>query len=264
MTRCATWSGAVRGRTVRGGAVAAVAAASVALLGACGSAGSSAAPAPTTTTLVTTTPVAPTATVTDTPPARTVTATPSTRTVTATPTSVPTATAPGPSTPTTAAPTSAPAGPSATGSGGSGSPAPCRTSDLAVGMGGGSGGAAGSVYTGITFRNTGSSACSLDGHPGVSYVAGSDGHQVGAAAGRTGTPSRVVLAPGALASASLQIVQYAAYPRTRCKPVAVRGFRVYPPDQTAAAFVPSSGTACSATSTPLLTVAPVQAGPATR
>ncbi len=46
----------------------------------------------------------------------------------------------------------------------------------------------------------------------------------------------------------------------QCGPTAVRGLRVYPPDQTASAFVAVDGlTGCSATSVVLLVVDPVVA-----
>jgi Protein of unknown function (DUF4232) len=97
-------------------------------------------------------------------------------------------------------------------------------------------------HTGLQLRNIGSSACTLYGYPGVSWVAGADGHQVGAAAVRQansdgGTQKTVTLAPGALASAPLDIVDAAVIPTSQCKPVPVRGLRVYPPGEKAALFI---------------------------
>jgi hypothetical protein len=48
----------------------------------------------------------------------------------------------------------------------------------------------------------------------------------------------VTLAPGALVSAPLDIVDAAALLVSDCKPVAVRGLRVYPPGGRAALFIP--------------------------
>jgi hypothetical protein len=98
-------------------------------------------------------------------------------------------------------------------------------------------------HTGLQLRNVGSTACALYGYPGVSWVAGADGHQVGAAATRQPDPTggaekTVILAPGALASAPLDIVDAAVIPKSACKPVPVRGLRVYPPGNTAAMFIP--------------------------
>ena len=96
-------------------------------------------------------------------------------------------------------------------------------------------------HTGLQLRNTGSSACTLYGYPGVSWVRGAAGTQTGAAAVRqadpSGTLTTVTLAPGALASAPLDIVDAAVIPPSECKPVAVRGLRIYPPGQKAALFL---------------------------
>jgi hypothetical protein len=91
-------------------------------------------------------------------------------------------------------------------------------------------------------RNTGTTTCTLYGYPGVSWVRGSTGIQTGAAAVRqpdpNGTEQVVTLAPGALASAPLDIVDAGVIPASECKPVPVRGLRIYPPGQQAALFLP--------------------------
>jgi len=96
-------------------------------------------------------------------------------------------------------------------------------------------------HTGLQLRNTGSTTCTLYGYPGVSWVRGSAGTQTGAAAVRSADPSGtekvVTLAPGATASAPLDIVDAAVIPPSECKPVAVRGLRIYPPGQQAALFL---------------------------
>ena len=126
-------------------------------------------------------------------------------------------------------------------------------------------------HTGLQLRNTGSSACTLYGYPGVSWVAGADGHQVGAAAVRQSDPAGgalkvVTLAPGAVASAPLDIVDAAVFTRSQCKPVAVRGLRVYPPGEKAALFLSMPTQAggygeCSGTTPdPALMIGYMQAG----
>ena len=58
---------------------------------------------------------------------------------------------------------------SATGSGAAASGTrACTTSDLAVSLGGGTGAGMDQDHTGLQLRNTGSSACTLYGYPGVS------------------------------------------------------------------------------------------------
>jgi hypothetical protein len=122
----------------------------------------------------------------------------------------------------------------------SGAPA-CTSADLTASLGGGAGAGMSQNHTGLQLRNTGSSACTLYGYPGVSWVRGASGIQTGAAAVRqadpSGTETTVTLAPGALASAPLDIVDAAVIPPSECKPVAVRGLRIYPPGQKAALFL---------------------------
>jgi hypothetical protein len=122
----------------------------------------------------------------------------------------------------------------------SGTPA-CTSADLQASLGGGAGAGMSQNHTGLQLRNTGSSACTLYGYPGVSWVSGASGIQTGAAAVRqadpNGTETTVTLAPGALASAPLDIVDAAVIPPSECKPVAVRGLRIYPPGQKAALFL---------------------------
>jgi hypothetical protein len=126
-------------------------------------------------------------------------------------------------------------------------------------------------HTGLQLTNTGSTTCTLYGYPGVSWVAGAAGTQVGAAATRqanpAGTEQTVTLAPGALASAPLDIVDAGVFTKSECKPVPVRGLRIYPPGEQAALFL-SMPTAsggygeCSlATKDPSLTIGYLVAGP---
>ncbi|HEY1699043.1 MAG TPA: DUF4232 domain-containing protein [Trebonia sp.] len=152
----------------------------------------------------------------------------------------------------------------------SGAPA-CTSADLKASLGGGAGPGMSQNHTGLQLQNTGSSACTLDGYPGVSWVAGADGQQVGPGATRQADPAgaaekTVTLAPGALASAPLDIVDAAAIPASECKPVAVRGLRVYPPGEKAALFIPEStaggyGECSKPTSQPTLMVGYLQSGP---
>ena len=122
-----------------------------------------------------------------------------------------------------------------------GTPA-CTSANLQASLGGGAGAGMSQNHTGLQLRNTGSSACTLYGYPGVSWVRGAQGLQTGAAAVRQpdpgGTEGVVKLAPGALASAPLDIVDAAVIPPSECKPVPVRGLRIYPPGQKAALFLP--------------------------
>ena len=84
--------------------------------------------------------------------------------------------------------------------------------------------------------------------PGVSYVAGDDGHQVGPAAAMSGQRGgEVVLKPGAAAAAQLQMVNVANFDAAVCNPTPVRGLRVYPPGDTTSLYVERAGTGCAST-----------------
>lgn len=141
-------------------------------------------------------------------------------------------------------------------------PTICRSNALSVTLGS-SEGAAGTVYASLRFTNTGPSPCVIHGFPGVSYVGGDNGAQIGPAAERDGVKGAPVNLPhGGVASAQLAMVQVLNYDAGACHPTPVKGLRVYPPGETASVFVPLKGTGCSATPPgPQLRIKTVQAGP---
>jgi hypothetical protein len=111
------------------------------------------------------------------------------------------------------------------------------------------GGAAGSIGYEVTFTNTGSASCVLDGYPGVSVVGHGDGTQLGPAADRVGdSPKPVQLAAaGGSVSAPLRVTNIGkdGGPLTGCDVVGGDGWRVYPPHSYRAFFVQDSSiTAC--------------------
>lgn len=141
--------------------------------------------------------------------------------------------------------------------GGSVSGTLCSAADLTGGTEPGSGGAAGSTIIHLTFKNTGSSTCVLQGWPGVSFVGDNNGTQLGAPAtlDRGAPHPTVTLAPGDTAVAPLKIAQAGNYPSNSCTPTPADGFRVYPPGSTTSLFIAASGyTACASTAAPLLDV----------
>jgi Protein of unknown function (DUF4232) len=144
-------------------------------------------------------------------------------------------------------------------------PVPCRAGTLSVTLGPG-GGAAGTIYAPLRFSNKGSRPCVIQGFAGVSYVTGDNGTQVGPAAERDGVKGApVTLAPGAIASARLAMVQVLNYDESVCKPTPTRGLRVYPPGDTASVFVPVAGTGCAGSPPgPQLRISTVKAGPGER
>jgi len=124
------------------------------------------------------------------------------------------------------------------GSASAASPARCTTTQLSAHLGTG-GAAAGSQYVPVVWTNKSTHACTLNGYPGVSYVAPSNGHQVGAAATRNPQhpANTVTLKPGGHASALVQMTDYQNYPKSRCKATSVSGLRVYPPGSHSAEYV---------------------------
>ena len=183
-----------------------------------------------------------------------------------TPAPAPTAAAPAPT--STAAP-SAPGGPAAgpggpaAGPGGGattaagGGPAECRTRDLRVGVDKGPAAGPGLRHDELlVFANESGRTCAVQGFPGVSFVAGDSGTQVGSAFARTSARTHPVdLAPGERAYAPITITQAP----NACSPVTARGFRVYPPDETAAVFVAEPQLACTDPGQSVGLVAPVAA-----
>jgi hypothetical protein len=141
-----------------------------------------------------------------------------------------------------------------------GGPAACPTSSLAVKQGGANG-YAGGTYEDIQFTNTSSSSCTLFGYPGVSLVSGASHAQIGLAAKRSATVAvkLITLAPGASAHAQLQIVDALNFPSSSCGPAKATDLQVYPPNQKAAVFLPSTASGCSK-SEQVLFIGAVQAG----
>jgi hypothetical protein len=142
-------------------------------------------------------------------------------------------------------------------------PSGCATPYLKA-LVGPAGVAAGSAYYPIELTNIAKSSCTLYGFPGVSFVTGVNGSQIGLAA--TENPIRprrlVTLAPGKTASALLQVVNAANYPPHRCKPVTAHWLKVYPPGETSALYYNFSATICSVlvSSVHSLSVGTVQPG----
>jgi uncharacterized protein DUF4232 len=138
--------------------------------------------------------------------------------------------------------------------------AACATSQLHAQLANGSG-AAGSVGYDLVLVNAGATACTLRGYPGVSYVTGSGGTTVGAAAMRDAVSpvALVTLAPGHSAHATLIEVDSLNYPSDSCQLTAAAGLRIYPPNQTAALFIPQSTQACGNPNDNVLQVGPVVA-----
>ena len=151
---------------------------------------------------------------------------PGTVTVTVTPSS---------STPTTTPSSSSPAGPPT-----------CQPSALHAKLGL-SQGTAGSVYQVIDFTNISGSDCTLLGYPGVSFVTGRGGSQIGAPATRNpASPTKLItLAPGQVVNSVLQVVEAGNFPTKDCLPVTVHWLRIYPPGDFSPLYLHYTTQACS-------------------
>ena len=182
-----------------------------------------------------------------------------------------TACAGGGGTPATPTPTSSPTptattSPTPTPSGSVDPNAPtgqCADDALKVTLEDNGGGAAGSTYYNLVFANTGGDACELRGAPGVSVV-NDAGVQLGEAAEREGdeNPPTLTIEPGDSVVAQLRAVNIdpGGGPLDDCPVVYGSAYLVYPPHSFTAVQVTAGGQvpACES-STPFLTVGPVQA-----
>lgn len=138
----------------------------------------------------------------------------------------------------------------------------CQVEDLSLSLDHGEG-TAGTYYHALIFTNKGNRECTMQGFPGVSYVTGDDGHQVGPAAERNGDKlAPVTLAPGAKANVTVGFRDIDAFDTAVCQPTATRGLRVYPPHEYDSTFLPFEGRGCAGNDIPesQLTVTSVAPG----
>jgi Protein of unknown function (DUF4232) len=169
----------------------------------------------------------------------------------------------GPTVPVTATSTgSASASPSSPTAATPAGPGPCQSSELKVTLGQ-SDAAAGTTFYEILFTNDSSTTCTLYGFPGVSFTGETYAVQVGPAATRNHAvqPSLVTLAPGAVASAEISVVDAQNYPPGPCGLTTASGILVYPPNLTSSIGLPFNGYTCVHPKDHVLTVDPVVAGP---
>jgi hypothetical protein len=159
------------------------------------------------------------------------------------------------------------ASPAATASG-SGTAA-CFASGLRVRLDAAAAGvAAGSYYVPLEFTNTSGRACRLAGYPAVAFASGAAGEQIGAVAAvdRSVRANAVLLSPGGVAHAWLQVVNAANYPASKCHPVTAAGLRVAAPGTASASYLAHPVAACRTAiqGSEILTIHPVQGGRARR
>jgi hypothetical protein len=154
-----------------------------------------------------------------------------------------------------------PASPGAPANPGSVGPAGCLTSALRATLGTAQG-TAGSAYQVIILANVSGKTCALYGYPGVSFVSGVGGSQIGkdAARDRTTAPKVVTLAPGHSGSFALRVVDAAALPAASCDPVTANWLKIFPPENTAALYVGYTAHVCASKTASILTTRAVTEG----
>jgi hypothetical protein len=126
--------------------------------------------------------------------------------------------------------------------------AACATSDLSATVNTSQGGAAaGSTYYPLNLTNTSKTSCYLFGYPGVSFVTGPSGSQIGEPASRNPavTPRTVILNAGGTAHVTVQVVDALNYSKSDCQPVTAHWLKVFPPGQFTALYVKFTATTCS-------------------
>ena len=154
-----------------------------------------------------------------------------------------------------------PAAPAPPAKPGSVGPAGCLTSALRATLGAAQG-TAGSAYQVIVLANISGKTCALYGYPGVSFVSGVGGSQIGkdAARDRTTAPKVVTLAPGHRGSFALRVVDAAALPAANCDPVTANWLKIFPPENTTALYVGYTAHACASKTATILTTRAVTEG----
>jgi hypothetical protein len=140
-------------------------------------------------------------------------------------------------------------------------PARCLASNLQGSLGT-SQGAAGTLYTDVVLTNTSAASCTLDGYPGVSFVAAPGGSEIGAAADRNpiSQPTLVTLAPGGKANMLVALTDVGVYSPSDCQPTSVSWMRIYPPDDYDSLYVHFPAQTCAVTAKVVIRVSALRPG----
>ena len=105
------------------------------------------------------------------------------------------------------------------------------------------------AYRPIVFTNHGSSTCAMRGYPGVAFVAPATGRQVGSAASHHPQQSvtTILITPDSACRPCSESPTTRTSPGGKCLSHPVSGLRIYPPGNTAAAYLPfkTASAACS-------------------
>jgi hypothetical protein len=120
------------------------------------------------------------------------------------------------------------------------------------------GGTAGSVYYRVQFTNLSHHTCTVKGYPKVNAV-DLKGRRIGAPARQAGGKKlpAVKLAPGASASATLQIADALNFSPAECKPTLAAGLRISVPGGSGSKLAPLAFETCALASAKTLSIAQV-------
>jgi hypothetical protein len=121
-------------------------------------------------------------------------------------------------------------------------------------------GTAGTIYQVIVLTNTSNATCTLYGYPGVSFVTGAGGSQVGKPASKDAVVAKtlVTLSPGAKADVLLAVHDAGAI--ANCKITTVNWLRIYPPGDYGSIYVQYKTQACANPAQSIMSVTPVRIG----
>ena len=119
-----------------------------------------------------------------------------------------------------------------------------------------------SIYQVVVLTNTSAATCSLYGYPGVSFVTGQGGSQIGKPASKNTVipPALVTLAPGGKADLLLAVHDAGAYSASTCKLTKVDWLKIYPPGDYGAVYVQYNTQACGNPSVSIMSVTVVRSG----
>jgi Protein of unknown function (DUF4232) len=123
-------------------------------------------------------------------------------------------------------------------------------------------GTLGTIYQVVVLTNTSAATCTLYGYPGVSFVTGQGGSQVGAPASKNTviTPVLVTLAPGGKADVLLAVHDAGAYSPSSCGLTSVGWLKIYPPGDYGSLYVQYNTQACAKPSLSIMSVTAVRSG----
>ena len=135
---------------------------------------------------------------------------------------------------------------------------PCPDLQVKLGL---AQGTSNTTYQVIDFTNHGQASCVLDGYPGVNLAGGTPVAPIGLPAAHTAfaQAKEIILQPGAVANALLQITDAHAYSTAKCGPVPAQYLIIYRPNEAGAVKVPYGTTACSR-AVQMLQISSVSAG----